>query len=115
MPHADEPPAPWHWVPFWIYLYLVGRILFLGILDYSIWQALVTPSLLGRTLEFWISACNFLWMLLFFLRLRLLVASGRRAPKSELILLLLALAGLAVVEAGLPAVFTVLEEGSRAQ
>lgn len=94
---------------------MLGRILFLGLLDHSVWQALVTPRVLGRSLEFWISACNVLWMLLFLLRLRLLASAGWRTRKSELILLLLALAGLAIVEAGLPVVFTVLEEGSRAQ
>lgn len=100
-------PLSFH-AAFWIYLYCLSRILLLPLTDWGVSEAFLMPVVLGRNLEFWINACNVLWMLLFTVRLIALVMAGWRTSKADLILVSLALAGLGIVEAGLPVVFNVL-------
>ena len=56
-----EVPTAGLYAAFGAYLYCVSRILFLGFVHREAPEVFLTPVVLGRGLQFWISAGNLLW------------------------------------------------------
>jgi hypothetical protein len=105
-----EVPTAGLYAVFGAYLYCVSRILFLGFVHREAPQVFLTPVVLGRGLQFWISAGNLLWALYFAVRLLELATARERAKKTDALILLFAMAGLVFVETGMPVVFEVMAD-----
>jgi len=88
-----------------IYLFCIYLILFQPVMRREAPEAYLTPVVLGKSLEFWIRACNWLWASWFAVHLIALLQSGWRTQKVNLFVALVAIIGLLLFEARLSGLF----------
>lgn len=98
-----------------IYSYCVGRVLVLGLTTREAPEVFLTPVVLGRGLQFWLSAGNLLWALFFTVHLIALLAAGREARKMDVLIALIGIAGFLIMELKMPVVFQVMADLRAAQ
>jgi hypothetical protein len=98
-----------------IYTFCLYLILFLPLILRKAPEAYLMPMVFGKSLHFWISTCNVLWMIYCVVHLGSLLQSGWRTHKVNIAVALAAIGGLFLMESGMSLLFSSLTILSQAQ